>query len=65
MATNGVYHWQSIMQATYSVGKITNAPNDVIFNITTNENDEQIRAEMKEMTLLSQCQWMQTPDLAI
>lgn len=35
-----------------SVGKITNAPNDIIFKMTINENDEQIGAEMMEMTTI-------------
>ena len=51
--TNDKNHWQPILQTTWSVGKITKiAPNDVIFKMTTNKNDEHIGAEMKEITTI-------------
>ena len=45
MATNGFYHWQPILKTTYSVDKITNALNDVIFKMTTHEKEEQTVTE--------------------
>ena len=48
-----VYQWLSMV---FTIGSLfcnfTNGPNDVIFKMTINENDEQIGAEIKEMTTI-------------
>ena len=49
--TNG-YKWFLPLAANLADNQITNVPNDVIFKMTINENEEQIGAEMTEMTTI-------------